>query len=693
MTLFNKLLKKFAKTDIDSLLKETKLFDSLDAEQLSDLKKSLHLDSFKSGDVIIKQGDLGDNFYIIKSGSVRVYILNPVDNSEIALARLEEGNYFGEQALLDERPGKRTSNVKALSDCELYSLPHAAYFKILNPEIKKISKSIGEQQLRDLFLNTQKSIASIDETIFKGCSGKIHKYSDGEILFRAGDQSDQVFFIISGNVEIEIPGNEEAKKTELSSGALFGELGILNKTQRAGTAVAKGDLQVYSFDVSAFEALYKSSPELQQYVNSLKSIYRVSNRGTVKVYHGKLHDLNAIIAIYTLKNGSVVKSAKTIGNLAFTMGYEKIEGAQIINFARGADVRRKLEIKDHKILNVVNFGDWAELSEVCNLILNSQEITDEQIHLFKTTGSLGLQKLTVISDLEKQEILCKCMNVSKGQIFEAVSQGNNKLNEITDKTGAGTVCGCCRPKIAELVGLKAWHTVRLIEKTPLREDICSFKLQLVEPTKLDYKPGQYTTISALINDQFINRSYTLTSLSHRDPHIEITVKKEPKGYFSNWLFEQAKDQSLIRISEPSGDFTFKQNEETPIVCFVGGIGVTPAIAYARYISQKNQRRIHIDYSDKTKADFICREELEKLASTHKNITVRFRATQEEGRIQPEHILKAVEEFPNAEFFICGPDAFEKTISTYLHGQKVPPSKIRTERFIDAGSPASGKTTK
>jgi len=694
MTLFNKLIKKFGSEEslIDSLLKSTQLFNSLSAEQLAELKKSLKTISCKSGDAIIKKGDIGDHFYIIKEGSVRVYVLNPADNSEIALARIDEGGFFGEQALLDEVPGKRTSNVKALTDCEFYIIPHAAYFKILNPEIKNLAKKIGETQLKELFYNTQKSISSIDQTIFKGCSGKINKYSDGDILFKAGDKADQVYFIISGTVVIEIPTDGEMRKTELTSGALFGELGILNKSQRAGTAVAKGDLQVYSFDVGAFEALYKSSPELQQYINSLRSIYRVTHRGTVKIYHGKLLDLNAVVAIYTMKDGSTIKSAKTIGNLAFSMGYDKIEGATAINYSRGADVRRKLEIKDHKILSVVNFGDWPELSEVCNLLLNSQPITDDQIHQFKSSGSLGLQKLTVVSDLEKQEILCKCMNISKGQIFEVISQGINKLNDITDKTGAGSVCGCCRPKIAELVGLKAWHTVKLLEKIPLRDDICSFRFQLLEPTQFEYKPGQYVTISALINDQLINRSYTLTSISRKDPYIELTVKKEPKGYFSNWLFDQAKDNSLIRISAPNGDFTFNEKEETPVVCFVGGIGVTPAVAYARYIAQHNQRRLHIDYSDKTQDNFIFKDELGKLTSTHKNMTVHFRATQKEGRIQPEHISKIIQDFPQADFFICGPDSFEKAISGHLNGQKVAPSKIRTEKFTDAGRPVTGKPT-
>ena len=73
---------------------------------------------FKKGEVIIREGDVGREMFIIKSGSVEV--LKKDGGSLIPLAVLERGDFFGEMAILEDAP--RTATVVARETTELVVL-------------------------------------------------------------------------------------------------------------------------------------------------------------------------------------------------------------------------------------------------------------------------------------------------------------------------------------------------------------------------------------------------------------------------------------------------------------------------------------------------------------------------------------------------------------------------------------------
>ena len=66
--------------------------------------------AFKTGEVIISEGEMGTSAYLLKSGSVEVS--RKIDGSRVVLAILEAGQIFGEMSLIDESP--RSATVTAL---------------------------------------------------------------------------------------------------------------------------------------------------------------------------------------------------------------------------------------------------------------------------------------------------------------------------------------------------------------------------------------------------------------------------------------------------------------------------------------------------------------------------------------------------------------------------------------------------
>ena len=89
-------------------LKRIQLFKELSDEQLSSIADICHKEVFKAGEKIFEEGAIGDKFYMIQRGEVRISkIIQGI--GEEALVVLKEGAYFGEMALIDEAPRSATA--------------------------------------------------------------------------------------------------------------------------------------------------------------------------------------------------------------------------------------------------------------------------------------------------------------------------------------------------------------------------------------------------------------------------------------------------------------------------------------------------------------------------------------------------------------------------------------------------------
>lgn len=97
---------------VHAFIANNPLFYSLPPEVIRSIAERLQERSFATGDSIFEEGQLGDSFYLIRRGTVRVTKLQA--GEEMVLSELGEGEGFGEMALLIDQP--RTATVKALSE-------------------------------------------------------------------------------------------------------------------------------------------------------------------------------------------------------------------------------------------------------------------------------------------------------------------------------------------------------------------------------------------------------------------------------------------------------------------------------------------------------------------------------------------------------------------------------------------------
>jgi len=95
------------------------LFEVLSEDERNALVREMELESHDEGSVIISEGQPGSSMYIIASGEVKVFTNGPA-GSTLYLARLGEGDFFGEVSMLSGKP--RTATITASQRTELLRL-------------------------------------------------------------------------------------------------------------------------------------------------------------------------------------------------------------------------------------------------------------------------------------------------------------------------------------------------------------------------------------------------------------------------------------------------------------------------------------------------------------------------------------------------------------------------------------------
>src|SRR5260370_38334847 len=88
---------------------------------------------------------------------------------------------------------------------------------------------------------------------------------------------------------------------------------------------------------------------------------------------------------------------------------------------------------------------------------------------------------------------------------------------------------------------------------------------------------------------------------------------------------------MVRVSEPGGEVCLSDDQSSDVVCLVGGIGVTPALAMARTLAaQPRPFRLHVHYSASQENDLACLDELLGFERQHPRISAETRGTRKPG---------------------------------------------------------------
>jgi len=128
----------------------TPVFEGVPTDARLALADHFQLRTFEKGGVVVREGEAGDTFYLIRSGSVDLSTSGMgKGGDQVALGKMGEGDFFGEVALLTDKP--RTATVVAREKAELMELARADFEEITAkfPSVRKIVEAYQKQRVQD----------------------------------------------------------------------------------------------------------------------------------------------------------------------------------------------------------------------------------------------------------------------------------------------------------------------------------------------------------------------------------------------------------------------------------------------------------------------------------------------------------------------------------------------------------------
>ncbi|KAG6911699.1 hypothetical protein DXG01_007949 [Tephrocybe rancida] len=273
------------------------IFRDLDEEQETGVLNAMRELKVPRNNVVIRQGDAGEYFYVVESGQLNCYIrpeplpptwltespknLNPEDmfvqpgyHPEFGrkVAECTTGQSFGELALMYGHP--RAATVLSTEPSTLWSLDRITFRTII------LKAAHRRRTMYEHFLSTVTLLASLEAAErSKIADALVSKtYHDGEAVVRQGEMGETFFFVEEGEAVVtKLQQDEQGHVQDINVGHLvkgdyFGELSLLRRAPRAATVSAprrapggpQTRLKVAALDAPAFTRLLGPLREIME---------------------------------------------------------------------------------------------------------------------------------------------------------------------------------------------------------------------------------------------------------------------------------------------------------------------------------------------------------------------------------------------------------------------------------------------
>lgn len=208
---------KSQQKEISDLLRKVQFLVDLDEELLLKIADALTTVSFQTGDRIINKGDVGEVFYILKEGRVKVHDIGFGDSQYVDQV-LGPGDFFGERALLtgDPRLANITAEVASVTLC----LSRETFEKILGPLQDLIDHAMKKRTLMGVPIFANSQFQPYEMSRMADLVSEV-TFLPGEVLAEEGQPARQNLYIIrEGKITV---ANENGVISAFSPGDYFGD--------------------------------------------------------------------------------------------------------------------------------------------------------------------------------------------------------------------------------------------------------------------------------------------------------------------------------------------------------------------------------------------------------------------------------------------------------------------------------------
>ncbi|MEH6499662.1 MAG: FAD-binding oxidoreductase [Pseudoalteromonas distincta] len=264
-----------------------------------------------------------------------------------------------------------------------------------------------------------------------------------------------------------------------------------------------------------------------------------------------------------------------------------------------------------------------------------------------------------------------------------------------DEIASGHILTCCRvaeenltlaiEDLGELAGIQIKTLpCRIDSVQQVKDDVTIITLRLPPTTPLMFLPGQYVDI---ISQTGRRRSYSIANAPRADGKIELQIRHVPGGELSQYWFEKAKPNDLLRLEGPQGTFFLRQKKVSHLVFLATGTGIAPVKAILERISElspTHPQQIHVYWGGRTEPDLYWQPPADIQGLRYVPVLSRGDGlwSGRKGYVQDAVIEDRID-LLDAQVYACGSESMIKSAKDLLTQQGLPESRFLSDAFVSS----------
>jgi len=271
------------KTEDSEMVRRSSVFRFISDQHFDAIEPLLQEEHYDFGDLIVRQGDPADSFYVLTKGRARAVKIK-ADGEEIPLGVLKPGDSFGEAALAEG--GTRNATVRCSTAVDVLRIDRNDFQQLVSeePDLKQSIEATGRNRALQGFLYQFSNFGRLPTSVLRSMIEKFQPVSvqKGNLIIREADEAGPLFIIEKGRARAFTALNgREQNLAFYREGDFFGELSILNGSPRAASVEAVTDCQLLSLEPGAVHALQNRFPEFDKMLGERLALYQAKTEARI----------------------------------------------------------------------------------------------------------------------------------------------------------------------------------------------------------------------------------------------------------------------------------------------------------------------------------------------------------------------------------------------------------------------------
>ena len=327
------------------------------------------------------------------------------------------------------------------------------------------------------------------------------------------------------------------------------------------------------------------------------------------------------------------------------------------------------------------------------------------ITLNKTRFDSSCDNETILDSAEKNGVFfpysckvgrcssCKCKVLSGETV---VTDSELGISEIEKSNG--WILGCVRRAITDIelyvenlvnvdLILPKMFPCKISQINKLSSDVLQIILRLPPSAKFLFYAGQYVDVCSGGGD---TRSYSVANFSAKKNHIELHIKNVPGGVLSDYWFEEAKIDDLLRIKGPLGTFFLRDISGKDVVFLATGTGIAPVKAMLEGLKglakEAKPKSVTVYWGARTSHDLYLSDLHDNTSCQYVPVLSRPPSTWRgsSGYVQ-DIFMASSPDFSQTVVYACGSDVMIKSAQNLLSAAGLSMNDFFSDAFV-ASSP-------